>query len=129
MATPDRRLKRRLFRVFPVLAALAVLLVSLVLVSDVQQDATGYNRQYLWVLVLTLVALTLLIIAIGMRGISMYRKVRSEAPGARLSVRWVRNFLVLSLPPALIVYFFAALFLTRTVDNWFSVEVSAALSP
>ena len=28
---------------------------------------------------------------------------RAEAPGARLASRWVRNFLVLSLPPAVIV--------------------------
>ena len=128
MAVRDKRLKRRLFRVFPVLAALAVLLVSLVLVSDVQQDASGYDRQYLWVLVLTLVALSLLVLAIVMRAVSLVRKVRAEAPGARLSARWVRNFLGLSLPPALIVYFFAALFLTRTVDNWFDVEVESALS-
>lgn len=128
VAGHNQRLKRRLFRVFPVLAALVVLLVSLVLVSDVQQETSGYNRQYLWVLVLTVVALALLFLAIVMRAWSMVRKVRVEAPGARLSVRWVRNFLVLSLPPALIVYVFAAVFLTRTVDNWFDVEVEAALS-
>lgn len=127
MAIQSKRLKRRLFRILPVLAALVVLLISLVLVSDVQQEASGYARTYLWVLVLTLIALVILFLAIVARFISLYRKVRAGEPGARLSVRWVRNFLILSLPPALIVYLFAGLFLTRTVDNWFDVEVENAL--
>ena len=37
-------------------------------------------------------------------------------------------FLVLSLPPALIVYLFSAYFLVRTVDSWFDVGVEAALA-
>lgn len=128
MAIQNKRLRRNLFRILPVLAALAVLLVSLVLVSDVQQEASGYSRHYLWVLVLTIIALALLFSVIVLRVVSLIRKVRDEAPGARLSARWVRNFLLLSLPPALIVYFFSALFLTRTVDNWFDVEVETALA-
>ena len=110
MAIQSKRLKRRLFRILPVLAALVVLLVSLVLVSDVQQETSGYARTYLWVLVLTVLALGILFIAIVARFVSLYQKVRAGEPGARLSARWVRNFLILSLPPALIVYFFSALF-------------------
>ena len=44
-----------------------------------------------------------------------------------LAARWVRNFLALSLPPALIVFFFSAWFLTSTIDSWFDVRVEAAL--
>lgn len=128
MAVLDKRLRRRLFRILPVLAALAALLVSLVLVSEVQQDADGYNRTYLWVLVLTALALLLLAGAIVVRVGHLLRQVRDGAPGARLSARWVRNFLVLSLPPALIVYGFSAHFLNSTVDSWFDVEVEAALA-
>jgi nitrogen fixation/metabolism regulation signal transduction histidine kinase len=128
MAIHSKRLKRLLFRILPVLAALVVLLVSLVLVSEVQQETSAYARTYLWVLVLTLLALALLFVAIVARFVSLYRKVRAAEPGARLAARWVRNFLILSLPPVLIVYFFSALFLTRTVDNWFDVEVESALA-
>lgn len=127
MALQNQRLKRALFRVFPILAALIVLLVSLVLVSDVQQEGSDANRSYLWVLVLTVLALAILVLSIISRVASLLRKVRREEPGARLAARWVRNFLVFSLPPALIVYFFSAYFLTRTIDNWFDVEVEAAL--
>ena len=127
MALHDQRLKRGLFRVFPILAALVVLLVSLVLVSDVQREGAEANRTYLWVMVLTAVALAVLGLSIISRVASLVRKVRREEPGARLAARWVRNFLVFSLPPALIVYGFSAYFLTQTVDNWFQVEVEEAL--
>jgi len=127
MALQNQRLKRALFRVFPIIAAMVVLLVSLVLVSDVQQQGEGASRRYLWVLVLTLLALTILVLSIISRVASLARKVRKEEPGARLAARWVRNFLVFSLPPALVVYLFSAYFLTRTIDNWFDVQVESAL--
>ena len=42
----------------------------------------------------------MLFVAIVMCTLTLFRQVRSETPGARLSLRFVRNFLVLSLPPA-----------------------------
>ena len=128
MAFQSKRMRRLVLRVLPVSVALLVLLVSLVLVSNVQQDASGLGQPYVWVLVLTVFALLVVLAAIVHRVISLTRKVRDHAPGAMLSARWVRYFLILSLPPALIVYFFSAYFLTRTVDSWFDVGVEAALA-
>ena len=106
MAVRYQRLRKILFRVVPVLAALAAFLISLLLVSDLDQDAGGDGWHYMWVLIVTGLALLVLLAMITYRVISLVRKVRHGAPGARLSARWVRNFLALSLPPALIVYFF-----------------------
>jgi PAS domain S-box-containing protein len=128
MAFRNKRVRRLVLRVLPVALALVVLLVSLILVSNVQQDASGFNQPYVWVLVLTIFALLVLVVSILHRVVSLTRKIREHMPGALLSARWVRYFLVLSLPPALIVYFFSAYFLTQTVDSWFDVGVEAALA-
>ncbi|NNE06908.1 MAG: HAMP domain-containing protein [Xanthomonadales bacterium] len=128
MVVRNKRLRKRLFRVLPIVATLAVLLASLLLVSDFEQSGEGFSAQYIWVLSLTVAALVILILTIVARFISLMRKIRNESPGARLSARWVRNFLLLSIPPALIVYFFSAYFLTRTIDGWFDVQVETALS-
>jgi len=128
MAFRSKRLRRLVLRVLPVAVALVVLLASLILVSNVQQDASGLGQPYVWVLVLTIFALLVVLAAIFHRVVSLAKKVREHAPGAMLSARWVRYFLVLSLPPALIVYFFSAYFLTRTVDSWFDVGVETALA-
>lgn len=128
MAFQSKRVRRLLLRVLPVGVALTVLLASLILVSNVQQDSSATGKSYVWVLVLTVFALVVVAAAIIHRFISLTKNVREQVPGALLSARWVRNFLVLSLPPALIVYFFSAYFLTRTVDSWFDVNVESALA-
>ncbi len=128
MAVPSKRLKHILFRVIPILAVLLVLLVALILVTDVQRGGSAANRGFVVVVAVTLLATAVLVMAIFSRVASLLRKVRNEEPGARLAARWVRNFLVFSLPPALIVYVFSAWFLTQTIDSWFDVRVENALA-
>lgn len=123
------RLNRWLFRILPGLALLAALLIALFLISGVQRgdgDAV-LDEGYIWVLIVTVLALVILLWAIAERIVSLVRNVRAGVPGAQLSARWVRNFLLLSLPPALIVFFFSAYFLSSTIDSWFDVQVDSAL--
>ncbi len=119
-----------LFRTLPLVALLAALLIALFLVSGVQRESGGVLVEdgYVWVLVVTILALAILVWSIGYRLMTLIRNVRIGTPGALLSARWVRNFLALSLPPALIVFFFSAWFLSSTIDSWFDVRVEAALA-
>ena len=131
MSRHPRTLRRWVLRILPIFAAVIALLIALFLVSGVQVEGGGASYlvdSYTWVLALTAFALLILILTIGNRIYDLYRRVRQETPGARLAARWVRNFLALSLPPALIVYAFSIYFLTSTIDNWFTVEVESALS-
>ena len=123
------KLNRWVFRILPLLAVLAALLLSLFLISGVQKESSDalMGDGYLWVLIVTVFALIVLVWAIGDRILTLVRSVREGVPGALLSARWVRNFLLLSLPPALIVFFFSAYFLTSTIDSWFDVQVESAL--
>ncbi|MEE8496321.1 MAG: ATP-binding protein [Xanthomonadales bacterium] len=123
----------QLKRWLTLVAILVTLLVALFLVSGVQQDSLGARNtflddNYFWVLMVTALALAILLWTIAHRLITLLRQVRAEVPGARLAARWVRNFLMLSLPPALIVYFFSAWFLSSTIDSWFDVQVETALA-
>jgi nitrogen fixation/metabolism regulation signal transduction histidine kinase len=132
-STKSSRGKRLLFRTLPALALLVALLVALLLVSGVQHEPGGpggnwLEDSFIWVLVVTGLALGILVWSIGYRLHALVRNVRRGRPGALLAARWVRNFLALSLPPALIVFFFSAWFLTSTIDGWFDVEVEAALA-
>jgi len=133
LAKHSRHSLRRLLRILPIAAVLIALLISLFLISGVQQQNSGtggsmLEDSYFWVLLLTALALLILLSTIAYRLMTLARRVRREEPGARLAARWVRNFLVLSLPPALIVYFFSAWFLTSTIDSWFDIEVERALA-
>ncbi|MEE8339176.1 MAG: ATP-binding protein [Xanthomonadales bacterium] len=133
MKTVAERKNKRLKRLLTLVAILVALLAALFLVSGVLQDSLGaritfLDDKYVWVLAATVLALVVLLWTIAHRLIILLRQVRAEEPGARLAARWVRNFLALSLPPALIVYFFSAWFLTSTIDSWFDVQVEAALA-
>jgi len=129
----SKRFRRFRSRTLPLLAILSALLVALFLVSGVQQQSPGavddlLGNSYVWVLLVTALALLILLATITHRLVKLAQRVRAEVPGARLAARWVRNFLALSLPPALIVYFFSAWFLSSSIDSWFDVEVEAALA-
>lgn len=125
----DGRTRRLLYRTLPVLALLAALLLALLLVGGVQRESgdTLLDRGYLWVLVVTMLAVAVLLWSIVHRLLRLFRNVRAATPGARLAARWVRYFLALSLPPVLVVFFFSAWFLSSTIDSWFDVRVEAAL--
>jgi len=128
-----KRMRRLLFRTLPLIALLAALLVALLLVGGAQREPLTTSRAltgggYLWVLVITVLAVAILLWSIIYRLLALVRNVRGGVPGARLAARWVRYFLALSLPPALIVFGFAAWFLTSTIDNWFDVRVETALA-
>jgi len=120
--------KRLVFRTMPLVALLTALFLSLLLVSGVQTESRlGLDDSFIWVLVFTVLALVVLLWSIGYRLLALVKNIRNEVPGALLAARWVRNFIALSLPPALIVFFFSAWFLTSTIDSWFDVRVEAAL--
>ena len=119
---------RRRKRLLGLLTILAIVLAALFLIRGVppqyslDTSYTFLDDIYVRVLIVTVLTLVVLLWFIAHRLIVLLRRVRAQEPGARLSARWVRNFLMLSLPPALVVYFFSAWFLTRTVDNWFDVR-------
>ena len=57
----------------------------------------------------------------------LVRALRMRVPGARLNARLVGLFVILSLPPALLVFGFGLNFLFGAVDSRFAAPVSAAL--
>ncbi|MDH3941880.1 MAG: hypothetical protein OET46_12890, partial [Xanthomonadales bacterium] len=127
----SNRIQRLLFRTLPALALLVALLVALLLVTSAQNESTGpegawLENSFIWVLTVTGLALAILLWSIVSRLHNLARNVRQGKPGALLAARWVRNFLALSLPPALIVFIFSAWFLTSTIDGWFDVQVETA---
>lgn len=118
-----------LSRVLPVAAVVALLLAAILLVTDVQQ-ATGERISVLnlWILGLGVLALLFLLSAIGARLFNLLQALRQSVPGARLTRRLVLIFLLLTIPPVLIVYFFSLEFLEETIDGWLDVGQEQALS-
>jgi nitrogen fixation/metabolism regulation signal transduction histidine kinase len=119
---------RRLLRAIPLAAVLMILLSSLYLVSSVEQEATQLGRLAMWIIVLTGVSVLILLAVIIGRLVKLIQRLRAGEAGARLTARLVAVFVVLTLPPVVILYLFAIQFMTDTIDGWMDVQVEQALS-
>ena len=120
-------MKALLLRVLPLLAVLAVLLSALYLAADATSAVSQSSRYYLWALGGTSVALVVVFLFLGRRVLRLIRKLRKNAPGARLNLRLSLIFVALSVPPAAVVYWFSVEFISDSIDQWFDVEVREAM--
>jgi two-component system nitrogen regulation sensor histidine kinase NtrY len=101
------------------LTALAILLAA----SPPEKGPLGPASQ----LILTLLGLNLILIiglitAVALRIFALL-EARSRDAGARLHVRFVRLFALAAVAPALVVFLFYGVLVSRGVENWFSERV------
>ncbi len=122
-----RALKRFVTGVGPILAFVLLLLVSLVLMSNATQGSARFGQLYSVLLVINTLGLITLAGLIGWNLFTLLRQVARGQAGARLTVRMVAVFVILSVTPVLVVYYFSLQFLHRGIDSWFDVRVERAL--
>lgn len=111
----------------PMIGLLLILLVSFYMLSNATENAARFSNLYGWILLINLAGLLVLV---GMIGINLYKLVsqyRAGVAGSRLTVRLVTVFVILSVIPVSIVYYFSLQFLQRSVDSWFDVRIEKSL--
>jgi two-component system, NtrC family, nitrogen regulation sensor histidine kinase NtrY len=111
----------------PVVTLLVLLLVSLHLMSGAVQNTEELNRIFIPLLLFTLVGLVLLVILVAVNVVRLVKRYRRRDSGSRLTLRMVVIFVALSLVPATVVYFYSQQFLMHGIENWFDVEIDAAM--
>jgi nitrogen fixation/metabolism regulation signal transduction histidine kinase len=122
-----RTLKRFATGLGPVLAFVLLLLVSLVLMSNATQGSAHFGQLYSVLLVVNALGLITLAGLIVWNLVTLLGQVRRGRAGARLTVRMVVIFVILSVTPVLAVYYFSLQFLHRGIDSWFDVRIERAL--
>ncbi|MGM0593169.1 MAG: ATP-binding protein [Pseudomonadota bacterium] len=111
----------------PVLLLFALLLAALYLMSAATQNSALFGQLYSLLLAINILALLLLLLLIGRNLISLISRYRQRTPGSRLTVRLVIMFVILSVAPISVLYYFSLQFLHRGIDSWFDVRVEQAL--
>ncbi len=104
-----------------------LLLASLYLMIGAARNSSLFSQYYsslLIVNVVTLVVLSALILYQLQQLISQYRR---HAAGSRMKLRLVLLFIVLSITPVSVMYYFSLEFIHRGVDSWFDATVEEAL--
>ena len=102
-------------------------LVLLFLMSAATENSAQFSRMYSVMLIVAVSGLALLLGLITINLIQLVRRYRKRVMGSRMTLRLVTLFIVLSLLPVSVVYYFSLQFLHRGIDSWFDVRVDHAM--
>jgi hypothetical protein len=105
-----------------------LMLSSLLMMSNALQDSSHFSDFYLGLLIFNTLGLVILVVLITLNLKRLIKQLRNRIAGARMTIRMVSMFTVLSVTPVLVVYYFSLDFLIRGIDNWFDLRVEQALN-
>ena len=115
------------FGILPMLVLFALLLVSLTLLSDATHNSERFGQMYSMLLLVNAAGLVFLAALVMVNIIGLIRQHRTNVPGARMTSRLVVMFVVLTVVPVSVVYYFSLQFLQRGIDSWFDVRIEQGL--
>jgi len=111
----------------PVAGLILGLFVVLVLMRDAVEGSEALSRAFVPLLAVVLTGLAALAILVLVNIVKLVRRYRQQAAGSRLTGRILVLFVLISLLPVGVVYYFSLGFLLRGIDSWFDVEVGQAM--
>ena len=118
----------RAFRNSASIIALVILLfVSLYSISDATSNSATFGKYYNLLVFFNAVGLIVLLALIFNNVFKLIVQYRLKAVGSRLTTRMIGAFVILTIIPVSIVYYFSLTFLHRSIDSWFDVGVEQAL--
>ncbi len=103
------------------------MLSSLLMMSNALQTSSHFSEFYLGLLFFNTLGLLVLVVLISINLRRLIQQLQKRLAGARMTIRMVAMFTILSVTPVLIVYYFSLDFLIRGIDNWFDLRVEQAL--
>ena len=103
----------------------ALLLYLLSKASSSSEFISGSS--YTIVFVLSGIFILSLIAIIANQVKKLFKNIKTDVMGSRLSRRLVISFSLMAVIPGLIVYLVSVNFLTRSIESWFNVKVESAL--
>ena len=111
----------------PILMVFILLLTSLYLMSSATHNSLLFGRLYSLLLGINFLATLLLLLLIVKSLWLLIQQYRQGKTGSRLTTKLVVMFVILSVTPVSVVYYFSLDFLQRGIDSWFDVRVENAL--
>ncbi len=101
--------------------------VLLYLLSHASANTAASAHNYTVLLGLNIALAALLTLLVGAQLWKLYKQMRAQVIGSRLTLRLLGAFALMALIPGVIVYAVSVNFLTRAIESWFNVKVEAAL--
>lgn len=126
LSLPSRML-RQVLNPTAVVTVSAVFLVATFGLSMSAQNAQSQGDWFTALLFVNIAGIAVLLVFLLATILRLVRQYRRKVLGSRLMVRFIILFIVLTIIPISMVYFFSAQFLTKGVDSWFDDKIEQAL--
>ncbi len=110
-----------------VISLSSVLLIMLIMLSQILQNASEFAASYNILLLLSLAGLTLLLGFLVKTLFKLYSQYKSNTPGIKLTLKLSRTVALVVGVPIAILYYFAIVFIHQGIDQWFDVKTEIAL--
>jgi nitrogen fixation/metabolism regulation signal transduction histidine kinase len=117
----------RVFR-YGLIGALALAGVLLLVLALASGNSPAFERNYPVLLALNGVIALVLFVVVTALSLRLARRVRKGRFGARLMTRFALAFALIGVAPGVMVYLVSSLFISRSIESWFNVQVEGALS-
>ncbi len=110
-----------------ILALVLLLMGSLYAISDATSQAAAFSKYYNWLIFFNAIGLVALLGLIVYNVYKLIVQYRLKTIGSHLTARMIGVFVLLTIIPVSVVYYFSLSFLHRGIDSWFDVGVEVAL--
>jgi len=112
---------------FFILILFGLIILSLQLMTTATQESSELSDIYSWLLLGNSLGSVILFVLIGFNVYSLAKELKKREAGSRLTTRMISLFVLLSIAPAAIVFYFSVQFLQQGIDSWFNVEIDRAM--
>ena len=121
------KLKRHLEGIIPLALLSVLLLVALTLMVAATQNSALFGSLFSPLLIINVLGLVLLLALILFNLGRLVSQFRARVLGSRLTLRLLGMFVLLTLIPVSVVFFFSLQALNRGIDSWFDVKIEQAM--
>ena len=111
----------------PVFGLLALILLSLHLMSSAVQNTEALSWLFVPLLIFSLLGLFVLLVLIGTNIGQLLLSYHRKEAGSRLTLHMVVVFVALSLAPVAVVYYYSQQYLQQGIESWFDVQTDRAM--
>ncbi|NPA72183.1 MAG: HAMP domain-containing protein [Gammaproteobacteria bacterium] len=105
----------------------SVLLITLIIMSQILQNASSFADTYSALLVFTLVGVGVLLFVLIKTLWTLRKQAIKKTPGIKITIRLtLLSTLMLGIPTA-IIFYFSLVFIQQGINQWFDVKTETAL--
>jgi len=104
-----------------------LVLLLLQLMSSATQESSELSDIYSWLLLGNTLGSFILFVLIAINVFSLASELKKREVGSKLTTRMIALFVLLSIVPATVVFYFSVQFLNQGIDSWFNVEIDGAM--